>query len=859
MTAKVTNIYNLKLTPSQFGQNSIVVNCSQYDSLFRIIQFNLFNGNAVYSIPEGSVVTIRGTKKDNTGFEYECDFYNNVVTFPIQQQITIFPGKVPAELRIVNDGEIIGSWNFLFLVEESPLSDETTISETQLPLLEQAIEAADRLNEAFDDITEFTDETYPNAVEAIQSEGATQVANVTNEGTTQRGLVSSEGATQIASIQAEGTTQVGNVQAKGDEVIASIPSDYTELSGEVEDLKSILEGKINLESGTFTDATGTTKVSMASRLRTVSPLYVGTIGLIEIADGYEAYVFLLDSALQKIGTLAWASTIRQSSIASAEYINFSIRKSGATSQDISADVSIVENGTTLYSTQQIDIADAKTKIDGLFNVSFSENGYIGNTGANAGTSTSFRRTDYIPLSGVLFGIEYAMCLDSNGNIVSFYDENKLYLGGVAGAGNNVVKTGVLEYPDGAKYVRFSYCVASAGITNPEPVIRLKDIPQYSGVGSNAVKTSSIVDNAVTREKCSFIIHDPETNYINKSDYSEGYINANGAFVSNTGWRATGFCALLPETQYFSSGLHGGYCAFYKADKTVIAGYGANAFTVTNFTTPAETAYARFSLNASSQSVDTAWINIKNEKPEDYGYILDGIGISSNVDNPCDYDGREIAVFNKILCVGDSMTEGTFNHLDSGATQWVSYSKYSYPTYLHKMTGVDVTNLGHGGQTSVQWYNTEQNSDLSGYDCAIIQLGINDYGTYGELGTDTKTAFQNIITKLKTENKNIKIFVANIIPATSYSSTGYKAYSSSLLEWLETTYATDPSVIPVDIQQYGHTGDSEAYNAGHLTALGYRMLARDYIGFISNYIKNNGSVFREVQFIGTDYWYVNPNS
>lgn len=142
MTTKVTNIYNLKLTPSQFGQNSIVVNCSQYDSLFRVIQFNLYNGNAVYSIPDGSVVTIRGTKKDNTGFEYECDYSNNVVTFPLQQQITIFPGKVPAELRITNNGEIIGSWNFLFLVEESPLTNDTIISETDLPLLESALQAA---------------------------------------------------------------------------------------------------------------------------------------------------------------------------------------------------------------------------------------------------------------------------------------------------------------------------------------------------------------------------------------------------------------------------------------------------------------------------------------------------------------------------------------------------------------------------------------------------------------------------------------------------------------------------------------------------------------------------------------------
>lgn len=142
MTVKVTNTYNLKLTPSQFGQNSMVVNCSQYDSLYRVIQFNLFNGNAIYSIPEGSVVTIRGTKKDMTGFEYECDYSNNVVTFPIRDQITIYPGKVPAELRIVNDGEIIGSWNFVFLVEESPLDENTIISETDLPLLESALEAA---------------------------------------------------------------------------------------------------------------------------------------------------------------------------------------------------------------------------------------------------------------------------------------------------------------------------------------------------------------------------------------------------------------------------------------------------------------------------------------------------------------------------------------------------------------------------------------------------------------------------------------------------------------------------------------------------------------------------------------------
>lgn len=138
----LTNTYCLKMTPSQFGQSSVVVNCSQYDSLFRVIQFNLYNGNNEFSIPDNCVVTIRGTKKDLTGFEYQCEYEGNVVTFPIQNQVTVLPGKVPAEIRVTSGNEIIGSWNFVFLVEESPLDENTIISETDLPLLESALEAA---------------------------------------------------------------------------------------------------------------------------------------------------------------------------------------------------------------------------------------------------------------------------------------------------------------------------------------------------------------------------------------------------------------------------------------------------------------------------------------------------------------------------------------------------------------------------------------------------------------------------------------------------------------------------------------------------------------------------------------------
>ena len=132
--------YNLNLEP---GLGNVVVHCSQYDKDYRVVQFNLFNGNALYSIPDNSTVLVRGTKtKDNTGFEYECEYDGSVVTFEIKDQMTVYAGKYPAEIRIVRDATLIGSANFMFNVEPSPLLDNTVISETQLPLLESALEAA---------------------------------------------------------------------------------------------------------------------------------------------------------------------------------------------------------------------------------------------------------------------------------------------------------------------------------------------------------------------------------------------------------------------------------------------------------------------------------------------------------------------------------------------------------------------------------------------------------------------------------------------------------------------------------------------------------------------------------------------
>ena len=132
---------NLDLIPN--GVNP-VINVSQYDKgqtwLFNV----LVNGSA-FNIPTGSSVTIRGTKRDSTGFVYACSFSGSTVTAIVQDQMTVCSGDQKGELRIEKNGDIIATMNFTIRVKPSALSDTTQISETDLPLIEQAVEL---MNEA---------------------------------------------------------------------------------------------------------------------------------------------------------------------------------------------------------------------------------------------------------------------------------------------------------------------------------------------------------------------------------------------------------------------------------------------------------------------------------------------------------------------------------------------------------------------------------------------------------------------------------------------------------------------------------------------------------------------------------------
>lgn len=140
----ITQSINLNLIS---GQVLPRVNASQYDSNTRTLNMYLYDGELAFNVPSGVSGYIQGTKPDRTGFQYAATVTtgSNVVTFDITEQMTAVAGEVVCELVLVEGSDRIATVNFILFVEPAALSDDTIISETELPLIEEAAELGQQI------------------------------------------------------------------------------------------------------------------------------------------------------------------------------------------------------------------------------------------------------------------------------------------------------------------------------------------------------------------------------------------------------------------------------------------------------------------------------------------------------------------------------------------------------------------------------------------------------------------------------------------------------------------------------------------------------------------------------------------
>ena len=131
----ITQTYSIDLVPNGIG---VVVPVSQYDT-GRSLVFELFRDGISPAFPSGTTAIIHGTKPDKLGFSYDASLSGNTATVDLKDQMTAVSGDVICEIVLLNSSNgKIGSANFILRVEPGALTDDTSLSDSDLSAVANA-------------------------------------------------------------------------------------------------------------------------------------------------------------------------------------------------------------------------------------------------------------------------------------------------------------------------------------------------------------------------------------------------------------------------------------------------------------------------------------------------------------------------------------------------------------------------------------------------------------------------------------------------------------------------------------------------------------------------------------------------
>lgn len=128
---------NLNMIPDS---TPVIVRVDQYDTGTGRLVAHLFAGDKMYTPAAGSTATIQGTKPDMHGFAYNAVLEDSTVTADLTQQMSCVAGNTRCQFVVVEPTGRTGTFCFVLKVQESALSDDTDISETELPPIIDAAE-----------------------------------------------------------------------------------------------------------------------------------------------------------------------------------------------------------------------------------------------------------------------------------------------------------------------------------------------------------------------------------------------------------------------------------------------------------------------------------------------------------------------------------------------------------------------------------------------------------------------------------------------------------------------------------------------------------------------------------------------
>ena len=225
--------FNLDLIPQGVPP---IVHVSQYDK-GQTWNIHLFENGVVFPVPSGTSAAVQGTKPDNTGFQYPAviSVGDNVVTFTVEQQMTVLGGQFECELVLVNGENQVATINFILDVEPTTLDDDTVISETELPLIEQAAELGAVINGYATQI--HADAETASAAATVATSAASSASNAATSETnaaasaTAAATSASNAATSETNAAASATAAAGSADAAAQSAQQAAQQAATDMTG----------------------------------------------------------------------------------------------------------------------------------------------------------------------------------------------------------------------------------------------------------------------------------------------------------------------------------------------------------------------------------------------------------------------------------------------------------------------------------------------------------------------------------------------------------------------------------------------------------------------------------------------------
>ncbi len=239
------------------------------------------------------------------------------------------------------------------------------------------------------------------------------------------------------------------------------------------------------------------------------------------------------------------------------------------------------------------------------------------------------------------------------------------------------------------------------------------------------------------------------------------------------------------------------------------------------------------------------------------------------------DGGFAGIFRRIACIGDSLSSGEFEAVDSsGSRGYYDFFEYSWGQYLGRLIGSTVYNFSRGGMTAKEYCQSFAEANHFWDEdklcpCYIIALGVNDlFGLRMPVGSTDDVCLEDsaqnneetfagwyarIIQRLKAMQPKARFFLMTMLSngdeAHDQIVRDHAALLHDFAKLFEFTYV-------LDFAAYGPAEDAEYrrnfYLHGHLNPAGYLLTSRLVAAYLDYIIRHNPEDFTQVGFIDTPY-------